>query len=140
MTQTTHPNDSQRPRAIDRILNSRGAVPSAPPPEAASGLEHKAAFVESGGKPQMAFSVAMANGEMHGFHYFNIDNLKFIPKVKGDFITFDHRGKVVVLSGTALQPIYTALISQTLVSIQESAMAMPVTSGTHVRRVEITSL
>ena len=88
----------------------------------------------------MAFSLSLANGEMHGFQYFNVDNLKYAPKSKGEFISFDHRGKVVVILGVDLRPIYQAIVQQTLVSVHESALAIPTDAGTHIKRIEITSV
>lgn len=130
----------RRPRSIERILHSRGAME---PEQAPSAVEdepprQRATFTESGGKPQASFSIVCANGEMHGFHYFNIDNLKFKPGKKGrDYLSFDHRGKVVVMMGRNLNVIFQAVIKQTLCEVREYPEVEAISSETLVSRVDI---
>lgn len=121
MTDTTETDRNQRdrrPSAIDRILHSRGLFEEPSTASAEEGREERA-FIDSGGKPQMAFSVELANGEIHGFQYFNIDNLKYTPTKSGDHLSFDHRGKVVTVSGRGLKPMLNALVRQSLVIMNE---------------------
>ena len=132
MTEMPNPSD-RRPRAIDRILSSRGVVPGQDMPERAN-----SAFVDSGGTPQMSFSVERASGEVDGFHYFNLDNIKFTPTKSGDHISFDHRGKVVVIAGQNLRPVFTALMRHTLIAIIEASAPVKTDYGTNVTRVDIT--
>ena len=128
MTQMPNLND-RRPRAIDRILNSRGATS---PSETQEGGNN--AFIDSGGPPQMSFSIERASGEIDGFHYYNLDNIKFTPTKSGDHISFDHRGKVVVISGAQLRPVFIALMRHTLISLCATA----VTDQLQITRIEIT--
>lgn len=121
MTETdqTTLSTPKRSRAIDRILNSRGAAPHASPSNSQSNdtSERADAFIESGGKPQMGFSLLLPSGEMHAFQFFNIDNLKYTPKPSSEFITFDHRGKIAVIRGHQISPIFFSIQRGTLVTV-----------------------
>lgn len=137
----TSGNSNGRTRAIQRILNSRGVVEPEPAPAASerAPAPSQAAFIESGGKPQAAFSLKLANGEMHGFQYFNIDNLKFSPGRGGrDYLSFDHRGKVVVIKGRGLAAIYRAVVQQVLVEARDDVDTQD--CDTAISKIDITSL
>ena len=117
----TYPTNDRRSRAVDRILNSRGGLSQEPTTiaDVVDDDDQLRSFVDSGGKPQMAFSVVLESGEMHGFHYFNIDNLKYTPRRSLDYISFDHRGKVVTIRGQKMGELFSALIGQTVCRISE---------------------
>jgi hypothetical protein len=136
----TLPTNDRRSRAVDRILNSRGALPQEPATTAdvVDDVEQHRSFVDSGGKPQMAFSVVLESGEMHGFHYFNIDNLKYTPGSSSDYISFDHREKVVILRGRSLGVLFSALIGHTICRISEYLAPAPETNN--VIEITITEL
>lgn len=140
----TFPTNDRRSRAVDRILNSRGGLPQARVASApeVNDVEKHRSFVISGGKPQMAFSIVLESGEMHGFQYFNIDDLKFAPANSGQFLTFHHRGKVVVIKGRNLEPVFNGLIQHTLVALYEGGNdgAAPEMADTVIERLEVTNL
>lgn len=139
MNDTTETDTNQRdrrPSAIDRILHSRGIFEE---PAPHSGNDQRA-IIDSGGKPQMTFSIELANGEIHGFQYFNIDNLKFTPTKSGDHLSFDHRGKIVLLQGKRLKPLWNAIVQQSLVLVKEDRGGMPGASETLVNRVEVITM
>ena len=141
MTEAMSPT-YKRPRSLERILHSRGVIEPEPITEASGDIPPKpqAAYTESGGKLQHSFSVALASGEMHGFHYFNVDNLTFKPGRKGDYLSFDHRGKVVVVRGRGLQVIYHALIGQVLMEVRELEQHCSNSRQVSISRIDITPL
>lgn len=100
-------------RTIDRILASRGALNKRETDEA------YAAFQDSGGQPQMGFSIHRRGGDMDGFLYHNIDNVSLRTRRGSAYLSFTHRGKAVTLKGIGLEAIYQALMAHTLVHIFE---------------------
>jgi len=135
MSQIPNLNDRDRPRVVDRILSSRGATPAAPANDATQATP----YIESGGPPQMAFAIEQANGELHGFQYYNVEGVKFSPTKSGDHLSFHCRGKVVVIAGQNLRPVFEAIMRQTLVSLGENGIATS-DDQTVIRRVEISTL
>jgi len=96
---------------VERILASRGH----PRPEE----EGYSAYRESGGHPQMGFSIHRRNGDLDGFLYHNIDNVSLRSRRGVEYLSFTHRGKAVTLQGVGLDAIYHALMAHTLMSTTE---------------------
>lgn len=133
----------KRSRAIDRILHSRGETPrrAAATTTGVQDPQTCQSVTTTGGAPQASFAIVSATGEMHGFHFFNIDNLKFTPGRGCEYLTFDHRGKVVVMTGSNLKPVFLAIIQQTLVELVENTTSNPTAQDeTVVTRLSITNL
>lgn len=97
---------------VERILATRGHV--RPPPEG------YVAFRDSGGHPQMGFSLHRRNGDIDGFMYHNIDNISVRSRAGEDFLSFTHRGKAVTLKGVGLEALYQSLMAHTLMVATES--------------------
>jgi hypothetical protein len=123
--------------AISKILGSGGASG-----KAAEEPNEFRSFVDSGGgRPQMGFSIARANGDMEGFLYHNLDNLNFQTRNGAEFLSFTHRGKAVTLQGTRLRIIFRAIMRHTLMEINEAGgrtadPALPVISRMEITTVE----
>ena len=98
-------------RTVDRILASR-RVPSVIP-------EEYVAFRDSGGHPQVSFSVHRRNGDADGFLYHNIDNVSLKRRGAVEYVSFTHRGKAVTLQGTGLAALYQALLGHLLMEVNE---------------------
>ena len=98
---------------IDEILRRHGRQPSRDESETYQG------FTDSGGHPQMGFTLTRANGAMDAFFYHNLDNLD-LRVIKGtEYLNFTHRGKAVTLQGTRLDAILKAIMHHTLTGIHE---------------------
>jgi hypothetical protein len=118
--------------AVDRILGS-----------GAKGAEKPTAyraFVESGGRPQMGFSITHANGDMDGFLYHSLDNLNYQTRNGLEFLTFTHRAKAVTIQGEQLRAAFHAIMRHTLMEIHEQD-GRPVNAGQPtVIRLEVTTV
>jgi hypothetical protein len=77
-------------------------------------------FVDSGGRPQLGFSINRSNDEMHGFLFHNLDNLLLQTRNGAEFLSFTHRGKAVTIQGTKLKVIFRAMMRHTLMEINEA--------------------
>ena len=98
---------------INEILRQRGHEPSASASETYEG------FTDSGGHPQMGFSLTRANGAVDAFFYHNLDNLD-LRIVKGmQYLNFTHRGKAVTLQGARLDACLHAIMQHTLTGLFE---------------------
>lgn len=98
---------------IDEILRRHGREPARETSETYQG------FTDSGGHPQMGFTLTRANGAMDAFFYHNLDNLD-LRIIKGtEYLNFTHRGKAVTLQGTRLDAILKAIMHHTLTAIHE---------------------
>lgn len=98
---------------IDEILRSRGHVPSESETEGYRG------FTDSGGHPQMGFTLTRANGAIDAFFYHNLDNLD-LRVIRGThYLNFTHRGKAVTLQGVRLDAVLSAMMAHTLTGIFE---------------------
>ena len=117
--------------AINRILGS-GTRPTIEEP-----TDYRA-FVDSGGRPQMGFSITRANGDMDGFLYHLLDNVNFQTRNGAEFVSFSHRGKAVTMQGVGLRVIFRAMMRHTLMEIHEQD-GRPVAPGEpSVTRLAIT--
>ena len=99
-------------KAIDRILGA-GIRSTLEEPTAYR------AFVDSGGRPQMGFSITRANGDMDGFLYHLLDNVNFQTRNGEEFVSFTHRGKAVTMQGVGMRAIFRAMMRHTLMEIHE---------------------
>ena len=99
-------------RTVERILASRT-------PHLVE-TESYEAFRDSGGHPQMSFSVHRRNGDADGFLYHNIDNVSFRARGVVEYVSFTHRGKAVTLQGVGLSRLYEALMGHTLMKVTEN--------------------
>ncbi len=98
---------------IEQILRQRGHEPQREDAETYQG------FTDSGGHPQMGFTLTRANGAMDAFFYHNIDNLD-LRVIRGvQYLNFTHRGKAVTLQGTRLDAILRAIMGHSLTAIHE---------------------
>lgn len=98
---------------IDEILRRGGHRPT---PDAS---ETYRGFIDSGGHPQMGFTLTRANGAMDAFFYHNLDNLD-LRVIKGtQYLNFTHRGKAVTLQGTRLDALLHAILQHTVTGIIE---------------------
>ena len=98
---------------IEQILRQRGHEPQREETETYQG------FTDSGGHPQMGFTLTRANGAMDAFFYHNIDNLD-LRVIRGvQYLNFTHRGKAVTLQGTRLDAILRAIMGHSLTAIHE---------------------
>ena len=120
--------------AIDEILRKRGHEPSRPDSGDYTG------FTDSGGHPQMGFSLVRADGSVDGFFYHNLDNLDLRAVRGAEYLNFTHRGKAVTLQGVNLKPLFMAMMNHTLTTITEydTRVADAGISGTVVTRVAVT--
>lgn len=98
-------------KIVDNILG-RGQSLDAESPEYRS-------FMDSGGRPQMGFSITQADGTMDGFLYHNLDNLRMQVRNGSEFLTFTHRGTAVTIQGEKLKVIFRAMMRHTLMEIHE---------------------
>jgi hypothetical protein len=106
---------------INRILGT-GTRPTIEEP-----AEYRA-FVDSGGRPQMGFSITRANGDMDGFLYHLLDNLNCQTRNGEEFVSFSHRGKAVTMQGIGMRSIFRAMMRHTLMEIHEQD-GRPVAKG-----------
>ncbi len=97
---------------INRILGT-GTRPTVEEP-----AEYRA-FVDSGSRPQMGFSITRANGDMDGFLYHSLDNMNFQTRNGEEFVSFSHRGKAVTMQGIGMRAIFRAIMRHTLMEIHE---------------------
>ncbi|MGC1494737.1 MAG: hypothetical protein WA790_02940 [Sulfitobacter sp.] len=101
--------------AIDEILRKRGHEPQ----RKQTGTYQ--AFHDSGGHPQMGFTLSKKNGSVDAFFFHNLDNLD-LRIIKGaEYLNFTHRGKAVTLQGTHLEPVVRAMMAHSLISLHEYA-------------------
>lgn len=99
---------------IDEILRRHGTEPT----RHAEKRTYEG-FADSGGTPQMGFTLTRANGAVDAFFYHNLDNLD-LRVIKGNqYLNFTHRGKAVTLQGTKLDAILKAMLAHTLSAITE---------------------
>lgn len=101
--------------AIDRILGRSLGIEAEP-------TEYHS-FVDSGGRPQMGFYIAQANGTIDGFLYHNLDNLRLQTRNGSDFLSFTHRGTAVTIQGARLRILFKAIMRHTLMEIHEPVEA-----------------
>ena len=108
-------------KAYERILRARGQAPGqeAPPGEPAVNTGAYQAFEDTGGYPQMGFSIYRQDGGIDGFFYHNVDNLDLRRTGRGDYLSFTHRGKAVTLHGRGFEAVFQAIMQHTLVALYE---------------------
>ncbi|MEO1420045.1 MAG: hypothetical protein AAFU66_03715 [Pseudomonadota bacterium] len=102
-------------KPYERILRQhRGNSPQvdAPAPSA-----EYAAYHDSGGHPQMGFTLYCANGEVHGFLYHNLDNMRLVPGDNWQHLQFTHRGVAVTLKGLQLEPLFQGIMRHSLEAV-----------------------
>lgn len=99
--------------AIDEILRTRGKVPNT----AARQTDQYQGMIESGGHPQMGFTLKQAHGPVDGFLYHNLDNLEIRQIGEAEYLSFTHRGKAVTLQGQYLETILLAIMNHTLIRL-----------------------
>lgn len=128
----------------DRIIRSRGEVPSNDRREIPVGEQHAyEAYAKTEGFPQMGFSLFCRNGERHVFFYHNMDNLDLIEQGEDQYVRFTHRGKAVTMRGRDLHGLIEAVIAHTLQAIYEfdDELYAPLpTTARIVDRVAVTTL
>jgi hypothetical protein len=95
--------------AIDKILGATARQTAEP-------VEYRA-LVESGGRPQMSFSVTHANGDMDGFMYHSLDSLRFQVRNGLEFVSFTHRATAVTMQGERMKVIFRAITRHTAMEL-----------------------
>lgn len=106
-------------RVAERIIRSRGEVPSAfRAQEEASEPPYVAALVTEG-FPQMGFSLFCKDGSRHGFLYHNLENIDLCDGEHGSYLRFTHRGKAATLRGRHLHEAFQAIMEHTLQAFYE---------------------
>ena len=103
--------DNDVSQAINRILGSGRRVTDE--------LSSYQPYIDSGGRPQMGFSITRANGDMDGFLFHSLDNLRHQTRNGQEFLSFTHRGTAVTMQGTRLQILFRAIMRHTLMEIHE---------------------
>lgn len=99
------------------------------------------AFVDSGGRPQMGFSVTHASGDMEGFLYHLLDNMQLQTRSGVDFLSFTHRARAVTMQGSGLRVIMKALVRHTLMEIHvENGKPAAEAGLPRVTRLDVTAL
>jgi hypothetical protein len=116
--------------ALNRLLNTGTKAAEEP-------AEYRA-FVDSGGKPQAAFAITHANGDMDGFLYHLLDNMDCKTRNGTEFLSFTHRGKAVTMQGTKLKIIFRAMTRHTLMEIHEQGGRPAEPGQPTVTRLEVT--
>ncbi len=119
---------------IDRILRSREIEQRGLP------MQDYKAFTLSEGRAQFSFSIKRLDGALDGFMYHNIDNVALNTLRGIDYLSFDHRGKAVTLSGQNLAPLFHALMGHTLMEVHEHEGSVVEDDEPCVKRIEITIL
>jgi hypothetical protein len=120
--------------AINRLVSSGARnAPSQEPSEYRS-------YVDSGGRPQMAFAITRANGDMDGFQYHNLDNQLYQVRGGAEFLSFTSRGKAVTIQGTKLKVIFRAMMRQTLMEINEADGRPAAPDMPTIIRMEVTTV
>ena len=98
---------------IDEILRKRGHEPT----------RHDAgtyeAFQDSGGHPQMGFTLSQKSGAIDAFFFHNLDNIDLRVRRGAEYLSFTHRGKAVTLQGAKLQDVIRSMMSHSLISLHE---------------------
>lgn len=126
-------------KAHERILQQRGHAPTAGASGAEDGVYQ--AIVDSGGHPQMGFTVHLKTDDVHVFLYHNLDNIDLKRSGTTGFLNFTHRGKAVTLRGTGLDGAVSAMLAHTLTALHEHDGQMPYAEGEPViDRVLVTTL
>lgn len=116
--------------AINKILGTGTKAAEEP-------AEYRA-FVDSGGRPQMGFSVTHANGDMDGFLYHSLDNLNYQTRNGAEFLSFTHRGKAVTMQGERLRVVFRALMRHTIMEIHEQDGRRVEAGQPTIARLEVT--
>ena len=118
--------------AVDRILSATAKKAEAP-------TEYRA-LIESGGRPQMGFSVTHATGDMDGFLYHSLDNLNYQTRNGAEFLSFTHHAKAVTIQGTGLRVIFRAIMRHTAMELHQQD-GRPAAAGEPViTRLEVTTV
>lgn len=127
---TGHDENTPRSKVADRIIRSRGHMPTGPRVDGGNdALDYHAALITEG-FPQMGFSVFCNNGQRHGFFYHNLENLELNDREHGTYLRFTHRGKAATLRGDNLHEMFQAIMEHTLQAIYEySAEVYPALAG-----------
>lgn len=115
---------------IDRILGRGPSLDKEP--------EGYRSFIDSGGRPQMGFFIARADGTMDGFLYHSLDHLQFQVRGDQDYLTFTHRGTAVTIQGVGLRIIFKAIMRHTLMEIHENDGHESERDQPAITRIEIT--
>lgn len=125
----------------ERIIQERGHQPTGGGDDGGNEEPVYAAMQDSGGHPQMGFTLIQQDGNVHAFLYHNLDNLDRIIARDGEYLNFTHRGKAVTLRGSGLLALLNAMISHTLISLHEHDGAMAYYDGEPViERAKVTNL
>jgi hypothetical protein len=90
-------------------------------------------------RPQMGFAITLANGDMEGLFYHNLDHLRFETRGKSEFLSFTHRATAVTIQGMGLKAVFQAIMRHTLAELNEPD-GRPAKEGLPtIARVEITA-
>ena len=81
-----------------------------------------------------------SEGTLDGFMYHNIENVALSSKRGTDYLSFDHRGKVVVISGRNLEPIFQSMMRLKLSEIIASSEQCETSDEPFVQNVSVTHL
>ncbi|MGJ8562010.1 MAG: hypothetical protein ACSHXY_00540 [Alphaproteobacteria bacterium] len=120
--------------SIDRILRSRE-------PQERVGKSGKFSVYTIGdGRPQVAFRLRRKNGALDGFMYHNIENTALTTSRGMDYLSFDHRGKVVMIAGERLEPIFLAIMGLQLIEIIEPKNDSYNEEDVVIHKVEVTRI
>jgi hypothetical protein len=103
--------------AVDRILSGTA--------EQAEARTAYRALDESGARPQMGFSVTHATGDVDGFLYHALDNIKYQTRRGQEFLSFAHQAKAVTMQGKGLRAMFRAIIRHTAMECTSKTAAPP---------------
>lgn len=106
-------------RVADRIIRSRGEVPSSQRMDGGNDAQAYVAAIISEGFPHMGFSVFCKDGSRHGFLYHNLENIELKDGNHGSYLKLTHRGKAATLRGHHLHDIFNGIMEHTLQAIYE---------------------
>ncbi|POF27770.1 hypothetical protein [Roseibium marinum] len=126
-------------RGVHGILSERGYQRDAEQSDLYQGL------MDSGGHPQMGFTLHQFGGDTHGFLYHNLRSFRHRRTSGGpddnEYLTFSADGKAVTMRGRNLDKVLRAIISHTVMALYEHDGETPYRRDTPlIDRVEVTLL
>lgn len=101
----------------ERIMHQRGERPVQEQGDGAPPIYR--AFMESPDDPQAAFVMYQRGGMTHLFQYHHLENAEHHTGDRGEYVTFTHRGKSVVMRGRFLLEILLKLQAYRIAEIKE---------------------
>jgi hypothetical protein len=89
-------------------------------------------------RPQLGFVVIEANGTRHGFQYHTLRHPKHERRNGDEFLSFHADGLAVVMQGTGLTVLHSALVRAALVEVREyDNLPMTAKNPTKITRLEV---